>query len=90
MTWIFSGWLVCGGILGAIHALGIKKGTHLDGFAGAVLGLLRIFAVGIGFMTSALLGGIIPMTIGWGATFFLTVAIVMRTNLRPQKQEVAS
>lgn len=89
MTWIFGGWLLCGVVLGAMHGLGLKKGTSLAGPYAALLGLFRLFSVGMGFVASAILGGIVPTSIGWALGFFFVIAIVMRSYLRPLHKEIA-
>ncbi|PQO25624.1 hypothetical protein C5Y96_22645 [Blastopirellula marina] len=90
MTWIFGGWFLSGIILGAVHAMGLRNATsHTSPYA-PLLGILRLFAVGISFFFSAILGGIFPLAFGWGLGFFVVVGIVTRIQDRDHlQQEVA-
>lgn len=88
--WIFSGWLLCGVFLGTIHAMGLSKTVNHGSPYSAVLGIIRLLTVGTAFVFTAILGGIVPLAIGWAIGFFPSVGIAVRTqSSSPIEKEIA-
>lgn len=90
MSWVFGTWLLAGVALGAFHAMGIRQSTREAGPFVAILGVVRLLAVGLGLVAAAILGGIIPIAIGWGLGFASAVAIMIRLHPSLMNKEVSS
>lgn len=74
--WIHSGLTLFGVALGVCHAAGIWQSAKHHTAASAVVGLTRLFAVGLALAITAMLGGILPTAAGWALGFLATIATV--------------
>ena len=77
MTWVHATWLVVGLVLGVVHAIGIWRSAKHWTSLTALMGLLRLLAVGLGLATAALFGAILPAAAGWAVGFFSSVGMVV-------------
>ena len=90
MTWIHAAWLVVGLVLGIVHATGIWRTAKHPSATTAVLGLVRLLAVGLALASAAILGGILPAAAGWAVGFFASAGIVMVSRSRVSQRKAAS
>jgi len=69
-------WLAAGLLLGVFHSTMLWKSAKQPNPWTALIGIVRVFAVGAVLVGAALSGEIYPAFLGWAAGFFGCVLIV--------------